>query len=198
MKLKVLDLRPTQMAVGMREVDYRVKKIQSLKGKELEEYLHERRVPVVEGPKGRHYIVDHHHLARSCWEAGVEEVPVEKKADLSHLSLEELWEALEKSRWIYPFDQFGQGPHDPLWLPENVKGLADDPYRSLAWAVREKGGFEKCNTPFSEFHWANFFRKKLENHPVHGEFHDALEEALKLARSAVAKHLPGHLSQKKE
>ena len=44
----------------------------------LEDYLAERRVPVVLAPKNRALIVDRHHLVRACWEAGIEEVLVEK------------------------------------------------------------------------------------------------------------------------
>jgi hypothetical protein len=198
MKHKVLDLRPTQIALGMREVDFRVKKIKDMGKKELDAYLEERKVPVVLAPKDRLLIIDRHHLVRSCWEAGIEEVFVEKKADFRDLGAGELWKTLTEAKWIYPYDQLGHGPHDPIHLPENIKGMADDPYRSLAWAVREEGGFEKCETPFSEFHWANFFRKNLKNHPVAGHYHDALKEALELAKSAHCKHLPGHLAAKKE
>ena len=193
MKKSVLDLRPTQMALGMKEVDYRVKKINNMKDKVLEDYLQERRVPIILGPKARVYLVDHHHLARSCWEVGVKEIPVEVKADLSHLSYEELWKVMQTSHWIYPFDQLGGGPHDPINLPENIKGLADDPYRSLSWMVREKGGYEKSEKPFSEFHWANFFRKNMRLHPVFDHLDTALDEALRLAKSEKAQHLPGCL-----
>ena len=192
MKVKVLDLRPTQMALGMKEVDYRVAKIRRMKSRELEDYLHERKVPVVFGAQSRIYLIDHHHLARACWEAGVEEVPTEKKGDLSHLPLKELWEVMHQSRWVYPYDQLGGGPHEPIHLPENIKGLADDPFRSLAWMVREKGGFDKVEAPFCEFHWANFFRKHLKKHPIADEFEHAMKEALEIARSAIASHLPGH------
>lgn len=191
MKMKILELRPTQMSVGMKEVEHRIKKMQGMKAKQLEDYLHERRAPVIKGAKGRNYIVDHHHLTRACWEMGMQEIPIEFKADLSHLSLSDLWKAMMASHWLYPFDQFGRGPHDPIQLPENIRGLADDPYRSLAWMVREANGYEKTDHPFCEFHWADFFRKNLKIHPVFDQYDDALKAAIKLAKSAEAKHLPG-------
>ncbi len=181
----------------MREVDHRVKKIRSFSKKELEEYLGERKVPVVLAPRNRILLVDRHHLVRACWEAGVDEVYVEKLADFTHLDPAELWKALHEAHWIYPYDQLGNGPHDPIHLPENIKGLADDPYRSLAWAVREEGGFDKCEMPFSEFKWANFFRKNLKTHPVDDHFHEAQKEATELAKSEHCSHLPGHLNSKK-
>jgi len=36
-----------------------------------------------------------------------------------------------------------------------------DPYRSLAWIMREHHGYLKSNAPFSEFRWADFFRKRV-------------------------------------
>ena len=55
-------------------------------------------------------------------------------------------------------DQFGLGPHEPRLLPEDIRGLADDPYRSLAWALRHAGAYEKTDLAFSEFKWADFLR----------------------------------------
>jgi hypothetical protein len=49
----------------------------------------------------------------------------------------------------------GRGPLDVEQLPQKVTGLTDDPYRSLAWAVRKRGGFQKTTASFSEFQWAN-------------------------------------------
>jgi hypothetical protein len=186
------------MALGMKEVDYRIAKLEKMKESEREEYLHDRRVPIVLGPDGDIYLIDHHHLVRSCWEVGIAEVPTATVADLSHLSQSALWAKMHKENWVYPYDQLGNGPHDPHFLPENIRGLADDPYRSLAWMAREKGAFAKCEVPFSEFQWASFFRKKLTKHPVIDDFHEALEEALELARTSEAAHLPGHVKVEKK
>ncbi len=194
MKYKALDLRPTQLTLGMKEVDFRVKKLRSMKDKELDGYLHERRVPVVLAPRERAYLVDHHHLVRACWEAGIAEVPVEVKADFSKLSFPELWDKLRASHWIFPYDQWGNGPHDPVQLPESVRCMADDPYRSLAWRVREEGGYAKSELPFAEFQWAGLFRKQLKAHPVFDHFEEAVKEALALCRAAAAKGLPGFIA----
>ena len=40
-------------------------------------------IPVVLGPKSRHYVVDHHHLARALHEEGVKDVAVTLIANLS-------------------------------------------------------------------------------------------------------------------
>lgn len=187
-QMGVLELRPTQMSVGMREVDEKVAK---LKGKDADAYLKTRPVPVVLGPNGRTYLIDHHHLVRAAWEAGLSRVRVEVKADLSGLSEDAFWERMKKENWVYPYDQLGGGPHDPRDLPENVRGLADDPYRSVAGAVRERGGYDKNDAPFSEFLWAQFFRARLSVHPTYHDFEAAVAEAMKLAKTEAAKHLPG-------
>ena len=195
MKREILSLRPTQLTVGMKEVDFRVKSLLGMKAKELEKYLRERPVPVILGPKSRTFLLDHHHLARACWEAGLYELHVEVKADFSTKSVPELWEHLRKNHWLFMYDQWGNGPHDPIQLPQSVKCMADDPYRSLAWRVRVKGGFEKVSAPFSEFPWATFFRKELKKHPVFDNFEDAVKEAMELCHSPAASDLPGYVAK---
>lgn len=194
MKYKVLELRPTQIAVGMKAVESRVQKIRGLKSQEIEDYLKERLAPIVLGPKGLAYIVDRHHHIRACWEAGIDHIHVELKADFSHLDFPELWKAMRSARWLHLYDQFGGGPHDPTHLPENVRGLADDPYRSLAWIVRGEGGYMKTEIPFSDFAWADFFRKNIKT-PIFNGWEDAVKEALELAKSPQAAHLPGCLGR---
>jgi hypothetical protein len=192
-KHPVLQLRPTQFAVGMREVEHKGEKLKAMKPKELDDYIHSMPVPIVLGPKGRTYIIDHHHLARAAWEVGIPELVVEQKADFSALPFETMWRTMQEAHWVYLVDQLGNGPHDALHLPETIKGLADDPYRSVAWVVRNKEGFQKNPTPFSEFRWAEFFRKNLKAHPVHDEFDAAVNEALQLAKTAACKDLPGYI-----
>ena len=194
-KAEVLKLRPTQMAVGLREVD---KKIAKLKSKDGKKYLKSMPVPVVLGPRGHVYMIDHHHLARAAWEAGYKKVHTTLAADLSKLSDAEFWKTMKEKKWVYPYDQLGGGPHNPIDLPENVRGMADDPYRSVAGEVRERGGYEKSTAPFSEFLWAQFFRAHLTVHPVYHGFEAAMAQAMKLARSRAARRLPGWIGGKKK
>jgi len=187
------------MAVGMGEVHARAEKLSEMKNKELEKHLKENVVPVVLGQRKRIYIIDRHHLTLACWEADIEKVYCKVVADLSHLSSKDLWRKMTKSKWIYPYDQFGKGPHDILHMPEDVRGLANDPYRTLAWRVRKEGGFEKSPIPFAEFAWANYFRKTIKSFPNRDHIEEALIEALDACHSPKAKGLPGyksHTSQK--
>jgi len=69
--------------------------------------------------------------------------------------------------------------------------LVDDPFRSLAGELRRAGGYAKDTTPFSEFLWADFMRRRMKRKSVEGDFGHALEKALELAKSEEANYLPG-------
>ena len=60
---KVRSLLPTQITVGLREVQEKRKhwRAQRHKLKFLSHHL----VPVIRGPKDHYYIIDHHHLVRA-------------------------------------------------------------------------------------------------------------------------------------
>jgi hypothetical protein len=53
------------------------------------------------------------------------------------------------------------------------------------------GGFAKDTTPFSEFLWADFMRRRIGRSVVDDNFDKAIEQALKLAKSEQASYLPG-------
>lgn len=191
MKISVLDLKPTQFALGLREVSRKAAELKAMSHDERHDYLRSRPVPVVISAKKHLHLVDHHHLTRACWEIGVEEIPVEIKADLGHLSTKDFWDEMRRAAWVHLHDQFGAGPHPPQVLPEDIRGLADDPYRSLAWALRHSGYYDKTEIPFAEFLWADFLRKIIVVEPGDAGFRRALAAAEQLASSPKAKHLPG-------
>jgi hypothetical protein len=72
-----------------------------------------------------------------------------------------------------------------------VDKLIDDPFRSLAGELRRAGGFAKDTTPFSEFLWANFLRRRMKREAVEANFSHAIAKALELAKSVDANYLPG-------
>jgi hypothetical protein len=191
-QVHVLAIRPTQIAVGMIEVQTRADHLRSMGDHELKKYLNDRPIPVVAGPGGELYMVDHHHLARAAWEAGIHKVPIEQKADYSHMTPEQFWAKMHADSLVYPYDQYGAGPHPVGTLPSDVRGLADDPYRSLAWRVRDQKGYDKTDKPFAEFKWAEFFRKNLPLPNMNDHFDQAVEQALELARTPAAASLPGY------
>jgi hypothetical protein len=186
----VLSLRPAQFVLGMREVASKVKRIKSLKGKQRKKYINDHRVPVVKA-HGAFYIVDHHHFVRACWEAGIKKVQIRVISDCGKSQKEAFWKFMVANHWTHLTDQFGRCNNNPLFLPMDIRGMSDDPYRGLAWAVREAGGFTKMRVPFFEFQWANFLRNKIEVCEIREDFKKALKKAIKICRSDKAKHLPG-------
>ena len=193
--IPILSLRPTQMTVGMREVKEKRKRVQEhwqkhKSKKKLGEFLGRHMIPVVLGPDKRHYVVDHHHLARALHEEGVETILVTVIADLTMVDRDAFWGVLDHRRWAYPYDAKGERRHFRD-VPKTVAELKDDPFRSLAGELRRVGGFAKDTTPFSEFLWADFLRRKMSRKSVEADFDKAIEKALALAKSKDAIYLPG-------
>lgn len=186
----ILSLRPTQMTVGMKEVGEKRKRWRTHKSKKRAELLGEHMIPVVVGPDKRNYVIDHHHLARALHEEGERDVLVSVVADLTMVDQKAFWVVLDNHRWVYPYDAKGVR-RDYADLPKDVTGLKDDPFRSLAGELRRAGGFAKDTTPFSEFLWADFLRRRMSRKTVDKDFAKAIEQALSLGKSKDAIYLPG-------
>jgi hypothetical protein len=186
----ILDLRPTQITVGMREVEAKRKRWSEIRDDKGGKFLGKHMVPVVLGPKHRNYVVDHHHLARALHEAGVKDIAVTAIANLSALDSDEFWTVMDNRNWMHPFDAEGVRRRYAD-IPKSVKDLVDDPFRSLAGELRRAGGFAKDTTPFSEFLWADFFRERIKRKTIERNFAQAVEKALQLAKSTEADYLPG-------
>jgi hypothetical protein len=184
------DLRATQITVGMREVAMKQREWRQEHGENGAEFLGRHMIPVVIGPKNHPYVTDHHHLALALHREGVKHVLTTTVSDLSHLPKDAFWVVLDNRGWMHPFDANGmrRGYDD---IPTNIPDLIDDPYRSLAGALRRAGGYAKDTTPFSEFLWADFMRRRIERAMVETDFDRALNMALTAAREADARYLPG-------
>jgi hypothetical protein len=184
------DLRPTQITVGIREVNEKRKRWRELAAKAGGQFLGKHMIPVVLGPKGRSYVIDHHHLARALHEEGVKEVAVTHIANLSELDQEAFWKVMDNRSWMHPFDSRGDR-RSYKDIPKSVADLVDDPFRSLAGELRRAGGFAKDTTPFSEFLWADFLRRHMRRKSVERDFPLAIKKAKRLAKSKDADYLPG-------
>ncbi len=187
---KITDLRPTQITVGMREVrakrqDWRARKVE-----DFERFLAAHMVPVVLGPGGARYLIDHHHLALALFKEGVASVFVSTVADLSKADPDGFWNLMDFHGWTHPFDEKGRR-RDYSALPKSIAQMKDDPYRALAGELRKIGGFAKDSTPYSEFVWADFFRKRIARKKLETNFDEALASALEHARSPDADFMPG-------
>ena len=186
----VADLRPTQMTVGLREVAEKRRQWRTRAERDGPEFLGRHLIPVLKGPKGLPYVIDHHHLARALLDEGVTHVAITVVADLSSLSKSEFWVFCDNRGWVHPFDAEGERrAYDDI--PKRIAAMADDPFRSLAGELRRAGGFSKETTPFSEFIWADFLRRRIKRKLVEDDFGAAMTKALQLARSQPADHLPG-------
>lgn len=186
----IKDLRPTQVTVGMREVEAKRAAWRDRKDEKAGDFLGRHMIPVILGPKRRPYVIDHHHLARALHEEGVESLMITVVADLHRLDEDSFWFNMDNRDWMHPFDDKGRrcGYED---IPTSVDALIDDPFRSLAGELRLIGGYAKDTTPFSEFLWADFLRRRLKRKHVEANFEAALLEALQFAKSPDADYLPG-------
>lgn len=195
MKSRVLALRPTQFALGMLEVDEKIKLVRKLSKKKRRRFVRATVVPVIRGHDGHLYVVDRHHFLCVCYHLGIAKVRVRVIRDFSRRppTYSKFWAWMRRNRKSYPFCQFGEGPRKELYLPKDIRGLADDPYRSLAWFVRKAGAFENSEKNFAEFTWANFFRAKklLDREGLKG-IDKAMRAAVALAQSPQAAKLPGY------
>lgn len=186
----VKELRPTQITVGMREVTLKRQMIRAQSAKKTGTFLGNHMIPVVLGPKKKNYVIDHHHLARALIEEDVKDVLVTVISDLSALDKDAFLFMLDNRGWMHPFDENGRR-RDYAALPKTIGELVDDPYRSMAGELRRLGGYAKDTTPFSEFIWADFLRRRITKDVVSKNFEKAMKDALTLAKSKEAGYLPG-------
>ena len=186
----IRDLRPTQMTVGMREVHRKQAEWRSRKLGEQGAWLGAHMIPVVVGPGGAPWVIDHHHLARAIHDEGVETVLVSVVASLEHVSKKRFFAFMVARNWLHCYDDEGRR-RDWDDLPRHVGKLVDDPYRSLAGELRRAGGYAKSEAPYTEFLWADFFRDRIKRPLVESKFEKAIAKALVLARSQHAAYLPG-------
>lgn len=187
----IYSLFPTQAVAGFKEVKRKKKKIQKFETPEdRDKYFLKNTVPVVIGPFGRRYMIDHHHFTLAAFQAGYSEVYFKVIEDLSDLTDKIFWKKMKEKGWTYLKNNgFPITEYD---LPRFIKDLVDDPYRSLAGQVKQAGAFSQTQTPFMEFVWADFFRTKINQKIVDKDFDQALEMAIEIAKSPAAKHLPGY------
>src|SRR5437660_210436 len=99
----IADLRPTQMTVGMREVQLKRDEWKQHDDGGKDRFLERHMIPVVGGPDREYYITDRHHLARALHEEGAPGAFVMINADLSMLDEDAFWVFLDNRGWMHPF-----------------------------------------------------------------------------------------------
>src|SRR5262245_51381166 len=175
----ITDLRPTQITVGMREVKDKRVQLRKRKSQKIGKFLGDHMIPVILGPRDLHYVIDHHHLSLALHAEGIKHVLVTVVADLSALDDESFWVVLDHRGWVHPYDEHGRR-RDFDAIPKTITKMKDDPYRSLAGELRRLGGFAKDTTPFAEFLWADFLRRRIKRRFVDEKFAAALKQSYKL------------------
>lgn len=181
------------MAVGMRSVKFKQRKLQDRGSRRIEKVLRSRPIPAVRGPGGELYIIDHHHFGLALWHSDVDGVYARVIDDKSRCSPFSFWRRMEAEGRLYPFDEDGRRI-DPRHLPIQLHELRHDPYRDIAWEVREAGGYHKSAVPYAEFRWANFFRERISLRTVRRNYEAAVDTAMTLSRGRAAASLPGYVA----
>lgn len=202
-------IHPTQVAVGYAEVAVKMDELLKYeKSNELEKYLKSKVIPCVLGPDNIVYITDHHHLGLALtvlahdWDKEnpkkTENNPFTKCVfnilydfSKSKLPQKEFFKVLESLEFIHSYDENGQEVEPNANIPKRLIDLKDDPYRSLAGFVRKAGGYNKVETHYIEFMWADYFREHITKEEVEKNFKKAVLKAIPLALSDEASHLPG-------
>ena len=130
------------------------------------------------------FALDRHHWLCALLAENVFEVAVHVEDDLSYLNEGSFWRTLDRRGWCHPFGTNGRKlPFANI--PGFIGDLQDDPFRSLASALRRSGGFEKNKALFSEFLWADYLRRHINPSLVAKNFDLALKTALELAQRRV-------------
>lgn len=209
-KCNLADLLPLQGAVGMMEVQYKRDNI--IKNEDCERgKLRDDPIRVIAGPnfKTDHklYIIDHHHGALAWLMARkqlkkpktgfciIQGVGDDDGRRITFKTEHDFWERLKLEHLVHLKNETGEAI-DPSNLPQTLDELGshNDPYRSLAWKVRDTGFCRPdYSKDFLEFHWADFFRTCIPAKDVQNLNSDELvNRAITLAQSPDAEDLIGY------
>jgi|JI10StandDraft_1071094.scaffolds.fasta_scaffold28778_7 hypothetical protein len=181
----IRDLHPTQFTVGFREIERKRLQFRAARGQARAQLLARLTIPVIVGPLGRHYVVDRHHWLRALAAEGVHSVEITVIADLHRLGHRAFWAELDRRGWCHPHDADG-ARRDPAEIPATIFWLRDDPFRSLASALRRVTGAVKPASLFSEFRLANALRSQLPAGLIDTDFNAALDLAVELSGAPSA------------
>lgn len=205
-------IHPTQCTVGYAEVAIKMNELSKYqKEGVLDKYLQGKVIPGVLGPDNIIYITDHHHMAFALTVLATQWEKVNKNKDKlenpfiacnftlqynfskSKLDRKSFLKILEPLNLIHPFDENGAKLTNEVHnkIPRRLIDLLDDPYRSLAGLVRKSGGYNKVNTPYVEFIWANFFREHITKEEIEKNFKKSIVKGVSLSLSEEANKLPG-------
>jgi len=148
-QIAIADLHPTQPVVGKYQVQYQVAVLNVIDRGEsseyatVEDYVNQRKVPVVLGPGNQFYMVDSHHTMSSIWEyyQGNPNIRVNIEIIQDWRNKPDFWSAMKANNYTYlgtPGNTIS--PED---LPRNLGELKNDPYRAAVGMALNWGFFER-------------------------------------------------------
>ena len=176
-RVPIAMMRPTQGSVGFEEV---ADKRRRYRAADRRSVFLDRIFPIVLGPEDEIFVIDGHHWLRALQEEGVQLASVDVVADLRHLDGRAFWQELTARHWCHLYDATGRRiGHDAL--PARIADLPDDPYRSLATAIRRAGAVQKQPGSFGEFTCAAALRRAIPERLARSDYPAALRQALTLA-----------------
>jgi hypothetical protein len=181
---------PTQLTLGLDEVERRAAKLRELSQKKLDAKLEEKAVPHVIGPGGAVYMIDHHHFLRALWSIGVEKAVLgEEVENWADCDPAKFWGKMFVRNYCWPIDADGnRRPYAAI--PKHVKDLTDNVWRTLARELRGDA-YGDLETPFQEFMWGDYFRTFMSRRLLELDYAGAVELARRVARLGEAQDLPG-------
>jgi hypothetical protein len=91
---------PTQITVGMIEVEDKREHLKKLDRGETRDFLRDHPIPAVFGPEDKVYLTDHHHLGRALSEAKIEHGFFLVEADFSKLDDQRFWTTIRANAWV--------------------------------------------------------------------------------------------------
>jgi hypothetical protein len=190
---KISEFRPTEPDDGDYEVKVKTDDYEDFSHKKMRKLLQEKPVPVVIGPDGALYLIDHHHTARALWNVGQKHMIVTIQDNWSHLGaghpnrMRLFWDKMILNGDCYLKLVSGETV-DPLSpsFPQNLNELGNNPYRSLIDLMSKNGDFVPSGLPYDEFHIAEVFIKgglKIPQRKIKKkEWDPYLEEAEKMMK----------------
>ena len=158
---KIEDLHPTQPEVGQYQVKKKVEEFENLSEHEIEKVIEKKIVPVVIGPEGKLYLIDHHHNSLALLKTGNKNVHILVKENWSNLELKTFWEKMNTEKYCFLKKADGSIA-DPLSkvFPKSLRECGDNPYRSLVWIMSEEGLLKEVEIPYYEFYLSEVLKKK--------------------------------------
>jgi len=193
-------VRPTQVFVGKVEMECTKSEIESLNSSSLHSFIIENQVPTIIGPGPDFFITDHHHFAVAMFQAFLDfKRPTIHRvmyaciqADYSTMSMTNFWSTMKSQKFVFLEDERGNNITVDT-IPDTLKLMADNPYRTFASWLRNSNAYVKCGTKqtrklpqckhqsapfFLECYWADFMREKfpINDYPTQPDVYPRLKD----------------------